>query len=164
METTRDSIKRKIATIGMAGPIETGEPVALADVAEPPGSAGTGAGGPVVVGTQFTAVADRTGASGLGRSESGEPKCEFRRGLTLPMPVARPRPVPVARSELKRDSDQLVGLPELVARPEPEPAVRSWLERGSWPSLMYMPHLKTERTTHRAVLGDLNRSQEQSRK
>ena len=73
METTRDKIKRKIATIGTAGPIETGEPVALADVAEPPGSAGTGAGGPVVAGTQFTAVADRTGASGLGRSKTGEP-------------------------------------------------------------------------------------------
>ena len=72
-ETTRDSIKRKIATIGTAGPIETGEPVAMADVAEPPGSAGTGAGGLVVAGTQFTAVADRTGASGLGRSETGEP-------------------------------------------------------------------------------------------
>ena len=72
METTRDSIKRKIATIGTAGPIETGEPVAMVDVAEPPGSAGTGAGGPVVAATQFTAVADRTGASGLGRSETGE--------------------------------------------------------------------------------------------
>ena len=73
METTRDSIKRKIATIGTAGLIETGEPVAMADVAEPPGSAGTGAGGPVVTGTQFTAVADKTGASGLDRSETGEP-------------------------------------------------------------------------------------------
>ena len=58
VETTRNNIKRKIATIGKAGPIETGEPVAIADVAEPPGSAG--AGGPVVAGTQFTAVADRT--------------------------------------------------------------------------------------------------------
>ena len=47
--------------------------MAMADVAEPPGSAGTGAGGPVVAGTQFTAVADKTGASGLGRSETGEP-------------------------------------------------------------------------------------------
>ena len=73
MKTTRDSIKRKIATIGTAGPIEIVEPVAMADFAEPPGSAGAGAGGPVVAGTQFTAVADRTGASGLGRSETGEP-------------------------------------------------------------------------------------------
>ena len=73
METTRNNIKRKIARIGKAGPIETGEPVAMADVAEPLGSAGTGAGGPVVAGTQFTAVADSTGASGLSRSETGEP-------------------------------------------------------------------------------------------
>ena len=44
--------------------------MAMADVAEPRGPAG--AGGPVVAGTQFTAV-DRTGASGLRRSETGEP-------------------------------------------------------------------------------------------
>ena len=73
VETTWNNTKRKIATIGKAGPIETGEPVAMADVAEPPGSARTRAGGLVVAGTQFTAVADRTGASGLGRSETGEP-------------------------------------------------------------------------------------------
>ena len=36
--------------------------MALADVAEPGGPAGTGAGGPVVAGMQFPAVADRTGA------------------------------------------------------------------------------------------------------
>ena len=34
---------------------------------------GVRAGGPVVAGTQFTAVTDRTGASGLGRRETGEP-------------------------------------------------------------------------------------------
>ena len=73
METIWNNTKRKIATIGKAGPIETGEPVAMADVAEPPGSVGIRAGGPVVAGTRFTAVADRTGASGLGRSETGEP-------------------------------------------------------------------------------------------
>ena len=73
METPRDSIKCKIATIGTACPIEIGKPVAMADVAEPRGPAGTGAGGPVVAGTRFTAVADRTGASGPRRSETGEP-------------------------------------------------------------------------------------------
>ena len=72
METPRDSIKCKIATIGTACPIEIGKPVAMADVAEPRGPAGTGAGGPVVAGTRFTAVADRTGASGPRRSETGE--------------------------------------------------------------------------------------------
>ena len=68
-----NNTERKIATIGKAGPIETREPVAVADVAEPPGPVGIRAGGPVVAGTKFTAVADRTGASGLGRSETGEP-------------------------------------------------------------------------------------------
>ena len=41
METPRDSIKCKIATIGTACPIEIGKPVAMADVAEPRGAAGT---------------------------------------------------------------------------------------------------------------------------
>ena len=73
VETIWNNTERKIATIGMAGPIKTKEPVAMADVAEPPGPVGIRAGGPVVAGTQFTAVADRTGASGLGRSQTGEP-------------------------------------------------------------------------------------------
>ena len=73
METPRDSIKCKIATIGTACPIEIGKPETMADVAEPRGPAGTGAGGPVVTGTWFTAVADRTRASGPRRSETGEP-------------------------------------------------------------------------------------------
>ena len=73
METILNNTEREIATIGKAGPIETKEPVAMADVAEPPGPVGVRAGGPVVAGTQFTAVADGTGASGLSRSETGEP-------------------------------------------------------------------------------------------
>ena len=64
IETPRDSIECEIATIGTACPTEIGRPVAMADVAESSGPAGTGAGGPVVAGTQFPAVADRTGASG----------------------------------------------------------------------------------------------------
>ena len=72
-ETSRDSIKCKIATIGTASPIEIGKPVAMADVAEPRGPAGTGAGGPVVAGTRLTAATDRTGASGPQRSETGAP-------------------------------------------------------------------------------------------
>ena len=63
METPRNSIKCKIATIGTASPIEIGKPVAMVDVAEPRGPAGT----------RFTAVADRTGTSGPRRSETGEP-------------------------------------------------------------------------------------------
>ena len=73
IETPRDSIKCKIATIGTACPTEIGKPVAMADVAEPGGPAGTGADGPVVAGMLFPAVADRTGASGPRRSGTGSP-------------------------------------------------------------------------------------------
>ena len=45
----------------------------MADVAEPRGPAGAGAGGPVVARTSLTAVTDRTGASGPRRSETGAP-------------------------------------------------------------------------------------------
>ena len=163
VETTWNNTKRKIATIGKAGPIETGEPVAMADVAESPRSAGTRAGGPVVAGTQFTAVADRTGASGLG--ETGEPvvtEMRIQTGIDV-ADASGPAATGAGGSVgVKRNSDRLVGLPRPVARPEPEPVVRSWPERGSWPLRMYMPRLKTERTTHRAVLRNLNRSQEQS--
>ena len=73
IETPRDSIKCNIATIGTACPIEIGKPVAMADIAEPSGPAGTGVGGQVVAGTRFPAVVDRTGASGLRRSETDSP-------------------------------------------------------------------------------------------
>ena len=69
IETPRDSIECEIATIGTACPTEIGKPVAMADVAESSGPAG--AGGPVIAGTQFPAVADRTGASGPRGSETG---------------------------------------------------------------------------------------------
>ena len=74
IETPRDNIESEIATIGTAYPTETGKPVAMADVAESSGPAGTGAGGPVVAGTRFLAVADRTGASGPKGTEAGGPK------------------------------------------------------------------------------------------
>ena len=73
VETNWNNTERRSATIGKAGPIETKEPVAMADVAEPPGPVGVRAGGPVVAGTQFRAVTDRTGASGLNRNATGEP-------------------------------------------------------------------------------------------
>ena len=73
IETPHDSIECEIATIGTACPTEIGKPVAMADVAESSGPAGTGAGGPVVAETKFPAVADRTGASGPRGSETGGP-------------------------------------------------------------------------------------------
>ena len=77
VETPQDVIKSEIATIGTADPTETDKPVAMADVAEPSGPAVTGAGGPVVAGTRFLAVAEIT----------GWPE-EKKRGR-LPRPVAR---------------------------------------------------------------------------
>ena len=74
VETPQDVIKSEIATIGTADPTETDKPVAMADVAEPSGPAVTGAGGPVVAGTRFLAVAEITGASGPGKkTEAGGP-------------------------------------------------------------------------------------------
>ena len=65
VETPQDVIKSEKATIGTADPTETDKPVAMADVAEPSGPAVTGAGGPVVAGTRFLAVADITGGQWL---------------------------------------------------------------------------------------------------
>ena len=59
--------------MGTTCPIEIGKPVAMADVAELSGLAGTGAGGPVVAGMKSPAVADRTGASGRRGIETGGP-------------------------------------------------------------------------------------------
>ena len=88
IETPWDSIKCKIATIGTACPTKIGKPVAMADVAEPGGPAGTGADGPVVAGTLFPAVADRTGASGPRRPERDSDQI-----LMWLKPAGRPGPV-----------------------------------------------------------------------
>ena len=72
-ESSWDSIKNKIATIGTAKPIEIEKPVAMADVAEPRGPARAGAGGPVVTEISMTAATDRTGASGPRRSKTDAP-------------------------------------------------------------------------------------------
>ena len=61
-----------IATMGLADSIETEQPVAVADVAEPSGPAVTGTGGPVEWEKKMRPAADRTGASGSrnGRTEA----------------------------------------------------------------------------------------------
>ena len=61
-----------IATMGLADSIETEQPVAVADVAEPGGAAVTGTGGPVEWKKKMRPAADRTGASGSrnGRTEA----------------------------------------------------------------------------------------------
>ena len=92
-ESSWDSIKNKIATIGTAKPIEIEKPVAMADVAEPRGPARAGAGGPVVTEISMTAATDRTGASGPRRSKTDArsyPNSVFSQETTGPQPVARP--------------------------------------------------------------------------
>ena len=61
-----------IATMVLADSIETEQPVAVADVAEPGGPAVTGTGGPVEWEKKMRPAADRTGASGSrnGRTEA----------------------------------------------------------------------------------------------
>ena len=74
METIWNNTEREIATIGKAGPIETKEPVAMADVAEPLGPVGVRAG----VQTEIAvAVAGGTAVTGAGDSV-GEGDCRGR--------------------------------------------------------------------------------------
>ena len=71
--TAQDIIEIVIATVGAAYPTEIEKPVAVADVAGASGPAVTGAGGPVVAGTQFLAVTDVAGASGPAGTRAGGP-------------------------------------------------------------------------------------------
>ena len=91
IETPHDSIECEIATIGTACPIEIGKPVAMADVAESSGLAGTGASGP----------ADVAESSGPARTGAGGPVVDgtkFSQLLIGPEPVAREEARPIARS------------------------------------------------------------------
>ena len=75
IETTQDIIEIDIATVGAAYPTEIEWPVAVAvaDVARASDPAVTGAGGPVVAGTQFLAVTNVAGASGPAVTGAGGP-------------------------------------------------------------------------------------------
>ena len=57
----------------LADPIKIEQPVAMADVAMPGGSARTGAGGPVETEIRMTTATDRTGASGSRSSKTDAP-------------------------------------------------------------------------------------------
>ena len=167
VETIWNNTEREIATIGKAGPIETKEPVAMADVAEPPGPVGVRAGGPVVAGTQFTAVADGTGASGLGRSETGEPVVVETRIQTEVAVAVAGGPAVTGASDSVGVETGLRPVREIAEASGPagtRAGSPSWSGTSSWPLQMYMPCLKTERMTHRTTSGNLNWSQEQSRK
>ena len=68
-----NNINDKNATMVLADSIETEQPVAVADVAEPGGPAGTGTGGPVETERGMTPATDRTGASGSRSSMTDAP-------------------------------------------------------------------------------------------
>ena len=72
VDETEPPCLNNIATMELADSIETEQPVAEADVAEPGGPAVTGTGGPVVWEKKMRPAADSTGASGSrnGRTEA----------------------------------------------------------------------------------------------
>ena len=72
VDETEPPCLNNIATMGLADSIETEQPVAEADVAEPGGPAVSGTGGPVVWEKKMRTAADSTGASGSrnGRTEA----------------------------------------------------------------------------------------------
>ena len=72
VDETEPPCLNNIATMELADSIETKQPVAEADVAEPGGPAVTGTGGPVVWEKKMRPAADSTGASGSrnGRTEA----------------------------------------------------------------------------------------------
>ena len=72
-ESPWNNINDKNATMVLADSIEIEQPVAVADVAEPGGPAGTGAGGPVETESRMTTATDRTGASGSRGSMTDAP-------------------------------------------------------------------------------------------
>ena len=71
VDGTEPPCLNNIATMGLADSIETEQPVAEADVAEPGGPAVTGTGGPVERKKKMRPAADSTGASG---SRNGRPR------------------------------------------------------------------------------------------
>ena len=79
--------------IGAAYPTEINKPVAMADVAGANGLAVTGAGGPIVAGTQFLAVAEV--CSPVGEVE-GDPQTDDRKvehGFSTPEEEAGSHPL-----------------------------------------------------------------------
>ena len=73
MESSWNNIEDKSATMVLAKTIEIEQPVAMADVAEPGGPAGTGAGGPVVTESKTPTATDGTGASGSRSKQTDAP-------------------------------------------------------------------------------------------
>ena len=73
LESSWNNIEDESATMVLAKTIEIEQPVAMADVAEPGGPAGTGAGGPVVTGSKTPTATDGIGASGSRSEQTDAP-------------------------------------------------------------------------------------------
>ena len=102
----------------LAKTIEIEQPVAMADVAEPGGPAGTGAGGPVVTESRMPTATDGTGASGS-RSEQTDapvmPEFCFQSGdnrITVrgPAETGTGGPVGIEKGRSLRDGSDEVGM------------------------------------------------------
>ena len=75
IQNPHDVIETDIATVGAVYPTGTDKPVAMASVAGASGLAVTGAGGPVVAGTRFLAVAE---VYAQFEEAEGDPQCDVR--------------------------------------------------------------------------------------
>ena len=91
--------------MGLANSIETEQPVAEADVAEPGGPAVTGTGGPVVWEKKMEPAADSTGASGSSNSRTEAPVTPIFGSRSENVIIATGTGVPVGIMKERSDVD-----------------------------------------------------------
>ena len=118
MESSWNNIEDKSATMVLAKTIEIEQPVAMADVAEPGGPAGTGAGGPVVTESKTPTATDGTGASGSRSKQTDAPVMPefcFQSGnnritVSGPAETGTGGPVGIEKGRSLRDGSDEVGM------------------------------------------------------
>ena len=118
MESSWNNIEDKSATMVLAKTIEIEQPVAMADVAEPGGPAGTGAGGPVVTESKTPTATDGTGASGSRSKQTDAPVMpEFcfksgnnRSTVGGPAETGTGGPVGIEKGRSLRDGSDEIGM------------------------------------------------------
>ena len=118
MESSWNNIEDKSATMVLAKTIEIEQPVAMADVAEPGGPAGTGAGGPVVTESKTPTATDGTGASGSRSKQTDAPVMpEFcfksgnnRSTVSGPAETGTGGPVGIEKGRSLRDGSDEIGM------------------------------------------------------
>ena len=118
MESPWNNIEDKSATMVLAKTIEIEQPVAMADVAELGGPAGTGAGGPVVTESKTPTATDGTGASGSRSKETDAPVMPefcFQSGnnritVSGPAETGTGGPVGIEKGRSLRDGSDEIGM------------------------------------------------------